>query len=75
MMSARGPLNADIIMACDDVIVDLVNVDQVNGQTGSTYRWGPHVSGTESLTSGPVCQVWLKEKEKGKGGLGSWAQK
>ena len=27
MMSARGPPNADVIMAFDDVSVDLVNVD------------------------------------------------
>ena len=36
---ARGPPNADVIMACDDVSVDLVNVDQVNQSTG------PRVSG------------------------------
>ena len=30
MMSARGPPNADVIMAYDDVSVDLVNIDQVN---------------------------------------------
>ena len=75
LTSARGPPNADVIMAFDDISVDPVNVDQVNRSTGSTSKWGPHVSGTESLTSGPACQVWLKEKEKGKGGLGSWAQK
>ena len=67
MTSARGPLNADVIMAFDDVSVDRVNVDQVNGQTGSTSRWGPHVGGTGSLTSGPRVSGPLKEKEKGKG--------
>ena len=34
LMSARGPPNADVIMAFDDVSVDLVNIDQVNGQLG-----------------------------------------
>ena len=42
---ARGLPNADVIMAFDDVSVDRVNIDQVNGQTGSTSRWDPHVSG------------------------------
>ena len=27
LMSARGPPNADVIMAFDDVSVDLVNID------------------------------------------------
>ena len=31
---ARGPPNADVIMTFDDVSVDLVNIDQVNGQLG-----------------------------------------
>ena len=43
MMSARGPPNADVIMAFDDVSVDLVNVDQVNRSTG------PRVSGAHVL--------------------------
>ena len=30
MTSARGPPNADVIMACNDVSVDLVNVNPVN---------------------------------------------
>ena len=34
LMSARGLPNADIIMAFDDVSVDSVNIDQVNGQLG-----------------------------------------
>ena len=34
MTSARGPPNADVIMAYDDVSVDLVNIDQVNRSTG-----------------------------------------
>ena len=57
-------VNADVIMASDDVSVDLVKVDQVNGSTGSTSMWGPHVSGTESLTSGPRVSGPLKEKRK-----------
>ena len=51
-------------MAFDDVSVDLVNVDQVNGQTGSTSRWGPHVSGTESLTGGSHVSGPSKRKRK-----------
>ena len=47
MTSARGPPNADIIKAFDDVSVDLVNVDQVNGQTGSTSS-GVHMSAASS---------------------------
>ena len=52
MMSARGqalltsswgPPNADVIMAFDDVNVDLVNVDQVNGQLGPRLG-GVHMS-------------------------------
>ena len=43
MTSARGPPNADVIMAFDDVSVDLVNVDQVNRSTGPRVS-GPHVS-------------------------------
>ena len=65
LTSARGPPNDDVIMAFDDVSIDLVNVDQVNGQTGSTSRWGPHVSGTESLTSGSRVSGPVKRKEKG----------
>ena len=65
LTSTRGPPNADVIMAFDDVSVDLVNVDQVNGQTGSTSRWGPHVSGTGSLTSGSrVSGLTRKRKER-----------
>ena len=56
MMSARGSPNADVIMAFDDVNVDLVNVDRVNRsnwvrvQVGSTCQrhwvtdqWVPRV--------------------------------
>ena len=64
MTSARGPPNADVIGAFDDVSVDLVNVDEVNGQTGSTSRWGPHVNGTESLTSGSRVSGLFKGKRK-----------
>ena len=64
MMSTRDPPNADVIMAFDEVSVDLVNVDQVNGQTGSTSRWGPHVSGTGSLTCGSRMSGLFKGKRK-----------
>ena len=64
LTSAQGPPNADVIMAFDDVIVDLVNVDQVNGQTGSTSRWGPRVSRTESLTGGSRVSGPGKRKRK-----------
>ena len=30
LTSARGPPNADVIMAVDDVSIDPVNIDQVN---------------------------------------------
>ena len=38
----------------DDVSIDLVNIDQVNGQRGSTARvnWVPRVSETVRLTGG-----------------------
>ena len=65
MMSARGQPNADVIMAFDDDSVDLVNIDQVNGSTGSMSRWGPHVSGTGSLTSGSRVSGLVKRKRKG----------
>ena len=44
MLSARGQPYADIIMAVDDVSVDLVNVDQVNGSTARSV--GVHMSVT-----------------------------
>ena len=69
LTSARGPPNADVIMAFDDVSVDLVNVDQVNYSMGSTYRWGPHVSGIESMTSGSRMSGLVKRKRKGEKGL------
>ena len=47
MTSARGPPNADVIMAFDDVIVDAVNVDQVNGQLGPRPG-GAHMSAAPS---------------------------
>ena len=57
-------------MASDDVSVDLVKVDQVNGSTGSTSVWGPHVSGTESLTSGcRVSGLGKRKRKKCKGGV------
>ena len=56
LTSARGPPNADVIMAFDDVSVDPVNIDQVNRsnwvhvQVGSTCQrhwvndqWAPRV--------------------------------
>ena len=58
LMSARGQPLADVIMAIDDVSVDLVNIDQVNESTrvhvhesvgptcrslGVTDRQDPHV--------------------------------
>jgi len=61
---STGPPNADVIMAFDDVSVDPVNIDQVNGQTRSTSRWGPHVSGTESLTGGSRVSGPGKRKRK-----------
>ena len=33
LTSARGQPYADVIMAVDDVSIDLVNIDQVNGST------------------------------------------
>ena len=65
LTSAWGPPNADVIMSFNDVSVDSVNIDQINGQTGSTSRWGPHVGGTESLTSGSRVSGPVKRKEKG----------
>ena len=43
MTSARGPPNADVIVAFDDASVDSVNIDQVNGQLGPRPR-GVHMS-------------------------------
>ena len=43
MMSARGPPNADVIIAFDNVNVDSVNVDQVNDQLGPRLG-GVHMS-------------------------------
>ena len=49
----EGQPHADVIMAVDDVSVDLVNIDQVNGSTRATAlgQLGPHVSHAASLTS------------------------
>ena len=47
LMSARGPPNADVIMAFDDVSIDLVNVDQVNSQLGPRPD-GVHMSAIQS---------------------------
>ena len=63
LTSARGPQKADVIMAFDDVSIDSVNVDQVNGQTRSTSRWDPHVSGAESLASGSRVSGLVKRKK------------
>ena len=51
-------------MDFDDISVDSVNIDPVNGQTRSTSRWGPHVSGTGSLTSGSRVSGPGKRKRK-----------
>ena len=72
---STGPPNADVIMAFDDVSIDRVNIDQVNGQTGSTSRWGPHVSGNGSLTSGSRVSGLGKRKRKRELRLCSWAQR
>ena len=61
---STGLPHADVIMAFDDASVDLVNINQVNGSTRSTSRWGPHVSGTVSLTSWSRVSVGSKNKRK-----------
>ena len=43
MMSARGQPYADVIMAFDDVSVDLVSIDQVN-QSAGPRPGGVHMS-------------------------------
>ena len=49
--SAWGPPNACVIMAFDDVSIDLVNVDQVNRSTS------PHVSGVSwAHVSAALCK-------------------
>ena len=53
MTSARGLPKADIIMGFDDIIIDSVNIEQVNGATGSMSRWR--------------VSARFKEKEKGNG--------
>ena len=68
---STGLPHADVIMAFDDASVDLVNIDQVNGSTGSTSLWGPHVSGTGSLTSGSRVSGRVKRKRKAEAVLGS----
>ena len=59
LTSARGQPYADVIMAFDDVSVDSINIDQVNGRLGSMAKGqlGPHVSLTESLAFGPTVQL------------------
>ena len=53
-------------MAFDDISIDQVNFDQVNGQLGPRLG-GVHMSAASSRWPvGPACQVWLKEKEKEK---------
>ena len=49
LTSARGRSYADVIMAIDDVNIGLVNIDQVNGSTGST------ASGSAAPTYQPQC--------------------
>ena len=57
MTSAWGSPNANVIMAFDDVNVDLVNVDQVNGQLGPRLG-GAHMSAALGhWPVGPACQV------------------
>ena len=66
MMSARGPPNANVIMACDDISVDLVNIDQVNADVMMTSAFGGpradvmltsagHVALPSAATCQPVC--------------------
>ena len=43
MTSTRGPSNADVIMAFDDISIDQVNIDQVNSQLGPRLG-GVHMS-------------------------------
>ena len=52
--SARSQPYADIILAVDDVRIDLVNVDQVNRSIGvcGQGQLGPHVGHSASLTGG-----------------------
>ena len=58
--------HADISRVKDAVSVDLVNIDQVNGQRVSS-QLDPHVSQRVTYKWGP----WVNSsmKEKGKGGL------
>ena len=56
-----GQPHADFIMAVDDVSVDLVNIDQVNGSTRATAlgQLGPDVSHAASLTSRAHTSGWV----------------
>ena len=64
MMSARGPPKDDVIIAFDDVSVDLVNIDQVNGSTYQRGQLGPRVSGAVSLVGGAHTSGRVREKGK-----------
>ena len=47
MTSTRGPPNADVIMPFDDISIDQVNINQVNGQLGP-HLGGVHMSAASS---------------------------
>ena len=51
LTSARGPPNADVIMAFDDASIDSVNIDQVNGQRVHVQSAGSAVSGVHQSVS------------------------
>ena len=65
LMSARrqhgSQPHADVIMAVDDISIDLVNVDQVNRSTRATARGqlGPHVSHAALLTCTAHTSGWV----------------
>ena len=64
---STGPPNADVIMASDDVSVDLVNVDQVNWvhvRVRSTCQW--HCATDRWV---PLIRLGMT---KGKGWFGYW---
>ena len=80
MTSTRGPPIADVILAFDDVSIDSVNVDQVNGSTGSMYRvsgsavsWAHQSVSQETLTGeSRVSAGWLTNSAQRAGsGCGS----
>jgi len=78
LTSARGRSYADVIMAVDDVSIDLVNIDQVNGSTRVHGQESAGPTGRSQCATDrrdPHIGARLKEKEKGlgKGQLGYWA--